>query len=196
MIYLIHMPPEKPDIIDISRRNFIKASLALTGAFILGKVSGLFSWPSRIGPATPVISSPRHMPPVRVKEYKNARYGFSLLYPSDLKVSTFDEGGGASTTTFQNPEKAEGFQIFSVPYGGTQAMSEERFRQDVPSGVCKSLTHIAMDGAAGTAFYSTHTALGATREVRIVRDGFLYELTAPKPLAAWLGEIIKTWKFV
>jgi len=196
MIYLIHMPPEKPDIIDISRRNFIKASLALTGAFILGKVSGLFSWPSRIGPATPVISAPTHMPPVRVKEYKNTRYGFSLLYPSDLAVSTFEEGGGASTITFQNLEKAEGFQIFSVPYGGTQAMSEERFRQDVPSGVCKSLTHVAVNGATGTAFYSTHTALGATREVWVVHRGFLHEVTTLKPLDGWLDSIIPTWKFV
>ena len=192
MIYFTHMPPEKPDIIDINRRNFIKASLFLAGGLVLGKVSGLLSLPSNISSSVRVASAP----PIRVKEYQNARYGFSLLYPSALAVSTFDEGGGASTITFQNPEKGEGFQIFSVPYGGTQAMSEERFRQDVPSGVCKSLTHIAMDGAAGTAFYSTHTALGATREVWVVHRGFLHEVTTLKPLDGWLDSIIPTLKFV
>src|SRR3989338_8691422 len=143
------MPPEKPDIIDMNRRNFIKASLFLAGGFVLGKVLGLFSWPSRIGPATPVISAPTHMPPVRIKEYKNARYGFSLIYPSDLKIATFDEGGGASTTTFQNPEKGEGFQLFiapyvephvgEVPYNGTQE-NEPRLES---SDIRESLTNIA-----------------------------------------------------
>jgi len=183
------MPPEKPDIIDINRRNFIKASLFLAGGFVLGKVSGLLSLAS-------AISAPSRTSSVRVKEYKNTRYGFSLVHPSDLAVSTFDEGGGATTITFQNIEKAEGFQIFSVPYGGTQAMSEERFRQDVPSGVCKSLTHVAVNGATGTAFYSTHTALGTTREVWIMHNGFLHEVTTLKPLDGWLDFIIPTLKFV
>jgi len=57
------------------------------------------------------------------------------------------------------------------------------------------MTPIAVDGAIGTAFYSTHAALGATREVWVVRGGFLYEVTTLKPLDTWLGEIIKTWKF-
>ena len=191
------MLPEKPDIIiDINRRNFIKASLFLAGGFVLGKVSELFSWPSGVSPTTSVISSPKHMPPVRIKEYKNARYGFSLLHPSDLTVGTFDEGGGASTITFQNPENGEGFQIFIVPHSDSQAMSEKRFKQDVPSGVCKSLTHVAVNGATGTAFYSTHTALGATREVWIVHRGFLHEVTTLKPLDGWLDSIIPTLKFV
>src|SRR3989338_7713051 len=110
------MPPEKPDIIDINRRNFIKASLFLAGGFVLGKVSGLLSWPSGVSPATSVISAPAHTSQVRVKEYQNARYGFSLLYPSDLAVGTFDEGNGATTVTFQNVEKAQGFQLFIAPY--------------------------------------------------------------------------------
>ena len=195
MIYFIHMLPEKPDIIDINRRKFIKASLVLAGGFVLGKVSGLLSLAS-------AISAPSRTSSVRVKEYKNTRYGFSLLHPNDLKVSTFDEGGGASTITFQNVEKAEGFQIFvtpysephvgEVPYNGTQVI--ERLTQ-VPSGVHESTTPIAVGGAAGVSFYTTTAALGATREVRVVHNGFLYELTTPKPLDIWLGAIIPTWKF-
>src|SRR3989338_11613844 len=100
----MYMSPEKPDV-DLNRRTFIKASLVLAGALVLGKVSGLLSLAS-------AISAPSRTSSVRVKEYKNTRYGFSLLYPSDLKVATFDEGSGASTITFQNVEKAEGFQLF------------------------------------------------------------------------------------
>ena len=185
---------QKPDI-DINRRNFIKLSLVLAGALLLNKITGVLSLASRIAPNTSAVSAPtRRMPPAGTKEYKNARYGFSFLYPSDLSVATFPEGGGA-TITFQNVEKAEGFQIFITPYSEPQ-VSEKRFRQDVPSGVRKSLTNISVDGATGAAFYSTNAELGATREVWFVRGGFLYELTTLKPLDRWLGTIVKTWKFV
>lgn len=132
--------------------------------------------------------------PVGAKEYRSATYHFSLFYPQELAVSEHPEGGGAATITFQNVEKAEGFQIFIVPYSEAQ-VSEKRFRQDEPSGIRESLTNIAVDGATGAAFYSENIALGATREVWVVRGGFLYEITTLKPLDAWLGAILQTWKF-
>ena len=133
--------------------------------------------------------------PAGMREYKSAAYHFSLFYPQELAVEERQEGGGAATITFQNVEKAEGFQIFIVPYAEAQ-VSEKRFRQDVPSGVRESLTNITVDGATGAAFYSTNSELGATREVWVVRGGFLYEVTTLKPLDIWLGEIIKTWRFI
>lgn len=184
MIYLTHMPSEKPEI-DINRRRFIKGSLVLAGAFFLGKMSGLLS----------LTSGHASTQSVRVKKYKNARYGFSLLYPSSLAVAEHSEGGGASTITFQNPEKAEGFQLFIVPHSDSQ-VSEQRFKQDVPSGVRESLANIAVDGATGAEFYSTHTALGDTHEVWVTHGNFLYELTTLKSLDTQLDEIIQTWKFV
>ena len=174
------MLPDTQDI-DINRRNFIKASFVLTGAFVLGKVYGLF-------PQT-------HVPLSGTKEYQNSRYGFSLLHPADLTVSTVDEGSGASTITFQNVEKGEGFQIFVVPHEGTQT-DEQRFKQDVPSGVRESLTNTTVDGATAAAFYSADAALGETREVWFAHKGHFFEVTTVKPLDRWLGAIIQTWKFV
>lgn len=188
------MSSENPSI-DNNRRAFIKASLALAGAFVLGKVSGILSWPSGIGTATPTISTQTHASPIMVKEYKNARYGFSLVHPSSLAVAEHSEGGGATTITFQNPGKAEGFQLFIVPHSDSQ-VSDERFNQDVPSGVRESLTNIAVDGATGAEFYSTHPALGDTHEVWLTRGGFLYELTTFKSLDTWLNSIVPTLKFV
>lgn len=134
-------------------------------------------------------------PPAGTKEYRSATYHFSLFYPHYLKVEERSEGGGATTITFQNVEKAEGFQIFIVPYGELQ-VSEGRFRQDVSSGVRESVMNITVDGATGAAFYSKNAALGDTREVWVVRGGFLYEITTLRPLDTWLDEIIKTWEFV
>jgi hypothetical protein len=182
------MSLEKLDI-DRNRRDFIKASLVLTGAFMLGKISGLFFPPFRVVSATSAVS-----PLPDMKEYQDVRYGFSLRYPSNLTVATFDEGEGAATVTFQNIEKGEGFQIFIVPHEDSQ-VSEQRFAQDVPSGVREFLANIMVDGAIGATFDSTHTTLGTTHEIWFVRGGFLYEVTTPKPLETWLGTIIKTWRF-
>ncbi len=144
---------------------------------------------------TSAISLPARTPPIGTKEYTNTDYGFSFLLPRDLTVSTFDEGGGATTITFQNVEKAEGFQLFITPYGESQ-VSEKRFTLDVPSGIRESVTPVVIDGATGAAFYSSNSALGATREVWVVHGGFLYEATTLKPLDAWLDTIIQTWRFI
>src|SRR3990167_8204177 len=74
------------------------------------------------------------VPTAGLSEYYSARYRFSLFYPEKLEVKEYDEGGGASTITFQNVAAAQGFQIFVVPYHDPQ-VSEERFHTDVPSGV-------------------------------------------------------------
>ncbi|MDO8481781.1 MAG: hypothetical protein Q7S75_01710 [bacterium] len=132
--------------------------------------------------------------PEGMRKYQNTAYRFSLFYPQELKVEERSEGGGAATITFQDIEKAEGFQIFIVPYEGTQ-VSEQRFNQDVPSGVRNNLTNIAVDGATAAAFYSTNIALGATSEVWVVHGRFLYEVTTLKTLDTWLASIMQSWKF-
>ena len=175
------MPPLKPDI-DISRRAFIKASFVFAGAFVLGKISGLLP--------TSAISASSRMSPSDIKKYQNTRYGFSFLYPSDLAIETFDEEDGAATITFQNIEKAEGFQIFIEPQ-----VSEKHPKQNASSGVRESLAPIVVGGVMGDAFYGVDAALGATREVRFAHGGFLYEITTLKPLDTHLDAIIQTWKF-
>ena len=58
-------------------------------------------------------------PPLGYVEYHHNQYRFSFFYPQGLAVSTYDEGGGAATISFQNVQKGEGLQIFVVPYGST-----------------------------------------------------------------------------
>src|SRR3990167_4223984 len=83
--------------------------------------------------------------PAGYKKYQSAKYGFSILYPEILAQKEIDEGGNASTITFQNPAEGKGFQIFVVPYEGEQ-VSEERFRQDIPSGVRENIEAVIVDG--------------------------------------------------
>ena len=140
------------------------------------------------------LKAPR-TPPPGYAEYRSEQYRFAFFYPNGLSVSAYDEGQGASTITFQNPDPAQGFQIFIVPYGAQQ-VSTERFKKDEPSGVMQDPRDVTIDGAIATSFYSTDAALGDTAEVWFIHGGYLFEVTTPKSLAGWLSQIMVTWQFL
>ena len=156
-----------------------------------------FDAPASAGTGT-IAAEPlgaHRVPPAGLSEYYSARYRFSLFYPEKLEVKEYDEGGGASTITFQNVAAAQGFQIFVVPYREPQ-VTEERFHTDVPSGVRKSVQNITIDGAAGASFYSTNLSLGETAEAWFVHGGYLYEVTTLKPFEDGLKHVLETWAFI
>jgi len=128
-------------------------------------------------------------------EYQNNRYNFLLFYPKEMVVNKFDEGAGASTITFESVEKGMGFQIFIVPYSGTQ-VDENRFLRDVPSGVRQNPSDLYIDEVLANSFYSKSLGLGDTWEVWFIYKGFLYEVTTLREQSDWLSEIMKTWLFI
>src|SRR3989344_8933250 len=113
------MLPERVDI-DANRRDFIKASLVLAGGLVLTKLD-VFQW---IASTASGISAPS-LRRAASAAYHSTHYGFSLQYPSDLAIATFDEGNGASTITFQNIEKVQGFQIYIAPQSGALSVEAE-----------------------------------------------------------------------
>ena len=133
--------------------------------------------------------------PAGQKEFRSDLYDFSVLYPQDLNVKVTNEGGGASTIVFEDDKTAQGFQIFIVPFAGSQ-ITDERFKEDEPSGVRDSLKSVTIDGATGASFFGKNDAIGDTAEVWFIRGGYLYEVTALKLDAAWLSNIMTTWKFL
>jgi hypothetical protein len=144
--------------------------------------------------ATSTASTEPRTPPRGYTEYQNTTYGFSLFYPSDLSLSVSNGGGDSETIVLQDVKTVRGFQVFIVPYSGTQ-VTEQRFLEDEPSGVSDDLQNITVDGAAAAAFYSTDPDLGDTYEAWFIHGGYLYEVTTLKPLASWLSQIMETWQF-
>lgn len=67
---------------------------------------------------------------------------------------------------------------------------------DLPSGVMKEPTVIVLDGTQATMFWSTNSIMGDTREVWFIKNGFLYEVVTYKELDTWLGQIMRSWKFL
>jgi len=134
-------------------------------------------------------------------EYRNQKYHFSLFHSDQMTVNEYDEGGGAETITFENSTSTnsatstDSFQIFIVPYEGTQ-VSEQRFEEDEPSGVRDNMQDVTVDGATGAAFNSTDPSLGDTYEVWFVYGGYLYELTTGKAFAPNMQGELQTWEFI
>lgn len=126
--------------------------------------------------------------------YKSLLLRFQVSYPEELSVREYTKGN-TSTIVFEDPTGQQGFQVFVVPYD-EPTVSEKRFKMDVPSGVMKDPIQITIDGVSATAFWSTNSLFGETREVWFIRDGFLYEITTYKDLDPWLSRIMTTWRFL
>jgi hypothetical protein len=139
--------------------------------------------------------APARTAPAGARAFRSEPYRFSLFYPDNLTEKSYDEGGGATTFVFQNPQEAKGFQLFVVPYAAYQ-VSLARFREDEPSGVMQSPQNVTINGTPATSFYGSDQTLGPTAEVWFIRGGYLFEVSAPKSEAAWLSGILQTWQFL
>lgn len=144
-------------------------------------------------PDTITVASQR-VPPIGWKLYTPPEYPFSLFYPEEFEVSFFDEGGRAGTITFEDSVGERGFQIFIVPHVGEE-VGEERFLQDVPSGVRINVQDATVDGAVGAYFNSYDLTLGTTTEIWFARGGFLYEVTTMEPLTPLIEEVMQSWRW-
>jgi len=120
---------------------------------------------------------------------------FTLLYPKDVDVHSYDDGEGSHTFTFEGPSPGEGFQIFIVPYTHTD-ITPARFKIDDPSGVMQNAATTAVDGVPAKSFVGYNDQMGTTSEVWFIHNGFLYELTTYKGFHAWLTQAAQSWQFI
>lgn len=135
------------------------------------------------------------LPPEGYVRYENARFGFSFYHAPTSRVREIDEGGGAMTVVLENFERQRGIQVFIVPYAEA-TISEERFLRDVPSGIRQNVENATVDGVQAVTFNSFDQALGETREIWMIRNGFLYEITTFKGVGLWFNPFIQSWDFL
>lgn len=67
---------------------------------------------------------------------------------------------------------------------------------DQPSGVMQGPMDLSLNSALATMFFGRDPLLGDTREVWFIHGGYLFEVSTPKMLDEWLGNIMFTWKFI
>ena len=130
--------------------------------------------------------------------YTNNRYGFSLVYPSELVIQEFEESENTMSVIFQKPGEEVGFQIFVTSYS-EPTITEARIKTDIPSGIIENpvevLIGVSRDIRA-LRFNSEVPLIGESTEVWFLRDGYLYEVTTYAALDEWLAEILATLTFL
>ncbi len=144
-------------------------------------------------------TSAASMPKAELQEpqlpYLNSQYRFYLSYPAHLRMHSYGGGGGSFTVVFQDSATKKGFQVFVAPYEHSY-IDDQRFKADNPSGVFKNQTDVIVGGERATMFYGMDAAMGETREVWFIHNGFLYEVTTYKALDEWLAKIMTSWRFI
>ena len=135
-------------------------------------------------------------PPEGYVQYVNNKYRFSFYHSPEGKITEYDEGGGAETIVLENFQKVRGLQVFIVPYAG-DTISDQRFHDDVPSGVRKNIemTTIGAKQIPAVTFQSEDALLGPTREIWFIYEEHLYEITTFQGVKDWLTPIIQSWRF-
>lgn len=172
------------------------AVITIIGVSVLGLLFYLYVFAPTSHPdkTISITSSEKLIVPVGTRPYKSLIFRFFLFYPDDLQVKEYS-GGSDTTISFENAKTGKGFQIFIVPYQEDH-IATEQFKKDVPSGVINDQVEILIDGLPATMFYSKNPAMGDTREVWFIKNGFLYEVSTYKDLDAWLSAIMQTWRFL
>ncbi|PIR84686.1 hypothetical protein COU16_00665 [Candidatus Kaiserbacteria bacterium CG10_big_fil_rev_8_21_14_0_10_47_16] len=133
-------------------------------------------------------------PPAGYAEYRNDLHRFSVFHLLEAGVREFKEDGGIETIVFENTTKVRGYQVFVLPYSQI-GISDQRFMDDVPSGVRKNIAATTVDGVEAVTFESFDATLGDTFEVWFIKYGYLYEVTTFLEQKDWLLERLATWKF-
>lgn len=176
----------------IYTKSYSKNSVATPPVIDLNNLAST-SLPVTPNIAEKIAKEPENIPEGYIK-YTNVKYSFSLYRSPQGKITEYDQGQGAMIITLENEQKVRGMQIFVVPYWEKE-ITNERFLADVKSGVRENVEKTYVDGVEAVTFTSVDENLGATREVWVIRGGYLYEITTFRGVGNWFVPIIQTWKW-
>ena len=127
--------------------------------------------------------------------YTNFRYKFSFQCPEAFNVADFDEGD-TQTILVSKKDTRDGFQIFIAPFDEPGPITKERILQDLPDlKIENSEQRLLKNGEIALIFFANDSALGKTREIWFVHDGYLYQITTIQAFDVQLVQIMNTWKF-
>jgi hypothetical protein len=132
--------------------------------------------------------------PAGMMRYQNPAYGFSLIIPETMDVSSFDEPGAAQTVRFETPgsDPPLDFQLYIIPYAPGTITSSQIAKDTHGTATGTPQEVVLGSGVHGLIFTSTHPVMGAMREVWFLRNDHLIEATTYAGNDTWLAGILNT----
>lgn len=137
----------------------------------------------------------------KTKRYVNTAYYFTFEYPTDMKINSFGEGEERNVILIEDSTTDKvnrSFQIFMNAFDEDMSvMTPARLHTDIPHLVIDNPQEVVLgDGTRALIALSNDPAIGRTREVWIISDGVLYQITARKEADPWIAQVMKSWKFL
>ncbi len=148
-------------------------------------------------------------PSVGFKTFTHPGYGFSFDYPVNWNVSSFAEGEGetvliqraSASDQRNNPRNISGqgeggiqiyISIFDEP---DTVLTKQRILQDIPDLKIANDQPMKVAGLDALRFDSVNQSGRNTKEVWLVYNGFLYQISTVVGSEAVLNKMIETWRF-
>ena len=132
--------------------------------------------------------------------YTDPVYPFSFQFPAEFHPTVYADELGDIIIFESRDENSRrnSFQIFVTGFEEDVAViSPERIRKDLPNmNIIDPQETILGDGSRALIFFSEDSIVGKTREIWIIHNMLLYQITARAAADALLADIMKTWKFL
>ncbi|MHB1162906.1 MAG: hypothetical protein ACYCZZ_00020 [Minisyncoccota bacterium] len=131
-------------------------------------------------------------------EYRNTTYGFSFKYPKGLSLGEYTPQENPVTTILvQNISQHIGFQIYITPWTNPDTIiTAASIKHDLPGIVVRD-AQVAQIGASspGVAFLTKDPTFGESRQVWVVYEKHLYQISTYSSQDALLQKVLTTWVF-
>ncbi len=129
---------------------------------------------------------------VNLSEYKNLDLGFSLMLPESYKTSQIEEGLGSAVLV-----KGENFemQIFVSDYDEQVDLTERIIKENIPDLQMEEVKETKVSETQAVNFITNENGK-KFRQVWMVKNRNIYQVTAPMENDEKVMRILQAWKWL
>ncbi len=122
---------------------------------------------------------------------------FEFNYPKEFSISQFGNAEEGETVLAQRSGEKAGFQIFITTFDEPiEALTVERIKSEIPDLEMNNVEPVNWNGKRiGISFSGSNSSVDPTREIWIVNNGYLYQMTTYLKEQKLLKQVLETWKF-
>ena len=121
---------------------------------------------------------------------------FSFTKPAGFIARSISDNDGETILIQKADNAGSSFQIFISSFDEPGPITPARIHKDVPDMIINNAQQAVVGKNKLTAliFKSIEPSIGETREMWLISDRYLYQITAPIALDSVAAEMMKTWE--
>lgn len=124
-----------------------------------------------------------------VKKYSHPNLSFSFVYPTEMKLREAREEYG-EVVIIESVKGELGLQIVVSSFDEEIVLTTERIKADLPNLSMSNEQSFVLADREGATFVSENM-----REIWVVKDGYLYQISGYAGGEALMSKILATWQW-